>query len=111
MTARREFPARVKVAAFERANGHCEGCTAKLHVGKYHYDHRLPDALTGKPTVENCQVLCTACHGAKTADQDVPRIAKANRVRAKHVGAKAKPRNRLGGGSWKRKIDGTVVPR
>lgn len=85
---RREFPARVRVAAFERANGHCENCTAPLYVGKFHYDHRIPDALLGEPTLDNCVVLCVACHGEKTAKEDVPRIAKAVRQRQKHLGAR-----------------------
>lgn len=85
--SRREFPARVRVAAFERANGHCEKCTARLHVGKFHYDHRIPDALDGEPTLENCVVLCVNCHGVKTRGEDVPRIAKAKRQRRKHIGA------------------------
>lgn len=114
MTRRREFPAKVKVAAYERSGGRCESCTAPLAVGKFHYDHRVPDALGGEPTLENCDVLCNACHGAKTASQDVPAIAKAKRREARHIGAKARTRSPLTGGrdsKFKRKLDGTVVPR
>lgn len=114
MTRRREFPAKVKVAAFERSGGRCESCTAPLAVGKFHYDHRVPDALGGEPVLGNCEVLCLACHGAKTAGGDVPRIAKAKREQARHIGAKARPRNAIPGSRgtrWKRKLDGTVVPR
>lgn len=85
---RQEFPAKVKVAAFERAKDRCEKCTARLVVGKFHYDHIIADALGGEPTVENCEVLCTACHGTKTQRQDVPAIAKVKRIRAKHLGIK-----------------------
>ena len=85
---RREFTAKVKVAAYERAGGGCEECGMPLRVGKFHYDHILPDALGGEPTLANCAVLCSGCHGAKTARQDVPTIAKVKRVRAKHLGAK-----------------------
>jgi 5-methylcytosine-specific restriction protein A len=88
MSARREFPAKVKVAAFERAQGHCEGCTARLYPGRYHYDHRIPDALGGEPALENCTVLCLACHGQKTAGADQPAIAKVKRVRRNHLGAR-----------------------
>jgi 5-methylcytosine-specific restriction protein A len=87
---RREFPDKVKVAAFQRADGRCEKCTAKLFVGKIHYDHRIPDAMGGEPTLSNCDVLCSACHGEKTTRIDVPAIAKVKRIRAKHLGA-AKP--------------------
>jgi len=89
---RREFSAKVRVAAFKRAGGSCEGCTAKLYTGKFAYDHRIPDQLGGEPTLENCQVLCSACHGEKTAGQDVPRIAKAKRNEAKHLGARLRSR-------------------
>ena len=89
---RQEFPARVKVAAFERADGHCEACKAPLRVGKTHYDHVIPDALGGSPTIENCAVLCASCHSAKTTRQDVPSIARAKRLQAKHVGAKGPSR-------------------
>lgn len=85
--ARQEFPAKVKALAFERAGGHCEGCTARLTVGKFHYDHVIPDALGGEPILSNCAVLCTNCHGAKTAKGDVPRIAKAVRTNRKHINA------------------------
>jgi 5-methylcytosine-specific restriction enzyme A len=76
---RTEFPAKVKAAAALRANGHCESCTRKLMQGDYHYDHEIPDALGGQATLENCRVLCRACHALKTTKADVPRIAKAKR--------------------------------
>lgn len=114
MRKRTEFAAKVKVAAFERAKGKCEECGAHLFPGNIHYDHRIPDALGGEATVENCQCLCRACHGSKTAKKDVPQISKAKRVAAKHIGAK-KSRSRPIPGSkasgLKRKVDGTVVRR
>lgn len=84
---RREFPAKVKVAAYERSKGHCEKCGVRLSVGKFAYDHVLADAIGGEPTLENCEVLCVPCHSGKTVS-DVGRIAKAKRQRAVHVGAK-----------------------
>lgn len=84
---RREFSAKTKALAFERAGGNCECCTARLTAGKFHYDHVIPDALGGEPVLSNCEVLCTNCHGAKTAKEDVPRIAKAVRTNRKHINA------------------------
>jgi 5-methylcytosine-specific restriction endonuclease McrA len=111
--SRREFSAKVKVAAFERSGGHCESCTARLHVGRFAYDHVLPDALGGEPVLSNCEVICDACHGAKTHKSDVPRIAKMKRQRVAHLGAKPKgrgfPCSRASG--FKKKLDGTVVRR
>ena len=104
---RQEFSTKVRLAAYDRAAGHCEGCTAPLRPGKYAYDHRIPAGLDGPPTLENCQVLCDACHSPKTRHEDVPTIAKSKRVRAKHAGAKMH-----GGGfrGWRR-FDGTIVRR
>lgn len=110
---RREFTTKIKVAAFKRAEGFCEACGAFLQGGRVEYDHRIPDALGGDPTLENCEVLCKNCHGAKTAKKDVPQIAKAKRVEAQHIGAKT-TRNPLPGSKaskFKKRIDGTVVRR
>jgi 5-methylcytosine-specific restriction enzyme A len=106
--ARREFTAKIKVAAFERADGRCEECTARLAAGNVEYDHRIPDALGGDPTLDNCVVLCRACHRTKTSGQDVPRIAKKNRQHAKHIGAKVK---RPWHPTLRKKMNGEIVPR
>ncbi len=106
---RREFPAKIKAAAFERCGGHCEQCTAPIRYGAQ-YDHRVPDALGGEPTLTNCRVLCKTCHGLKTTQEDVPRIAKVKRVRGKHINANdkrggfRKPPD--GYNAWTRRIEG-----
>ena len=101
---RREFPTKVKVAAFDRCGGRCEQCTALL-LGRCEYDHRIPDALDGEPTLANCVVLCRGCHAIKTTKTDVPAIAKSKRVRANHAGA----RDKRGGFRGWRRFDGSVV--
>lgn len=111
---RREFSKAVRIAAWERAGGCCEACARKLFPGDIHYDHRIPDAIGGEPTLENCDVLCRACHGAKTSKADMPTIAKAKRVYARHIGAKAPSRNPMPCGrnsKFKKTMDGRVVPR
>jgi hypothetical protein len=50
-------------------------------------------------------VLCKTCHGAKTAKQDVPAIAKSKRVRNKHINATDKRRGFRG---WRR-MNGEIV--
>lgn len=92
MRQRREFPPKVMVDAFERAKGRCEKCSARLVPGKFQYDHRIPDAMGGEPTLENCVVLCSACHSIKTTTKDIPAIAKVKRIRRKHIGAEPKAR-------------------
>jgi 5-methylcytosine-specific restriction enzyme A len=87
---RREFPKQVKRDAFLRANGRCENktCRAFLTTGKFHYDHDIADALGGEPTLDNCVVLCFACHGEKTRKRDVPTIAKTKRIQDRQMGIK-----------------------
>ena len=104
---RREFPARVKVEAFHRAGKRREECTAPLFPGNVHYDHHIPDALGGEPTLENCRVLCRACHGVKTSKADVPAISKAKRREQRNCNAHRSRRPMMG---WK-KFDGTPVRR
>lgn len=74
--ARKEFTKTIKRAAALRSEGRCENCGIKLAFGSFHYDHDLPDFLGGEPTLENCRVLCIACHKAKTRETDTPRIVK-----------------------------------
>lgn len=101
---RQEFSAKVKVAAFERANGRCECCTARLSVGNVEYDHHIPCALGGEATETNCVVLCKTCHRAKTSKGDVPRIAKAKRQKRYAAGVR-KPRTIK---AWRR-FSGEIV--
>lgn len=109
---RHEFPTKVKAAAALRAHGYCESCTRKLMTGDYHYDHDIPDQLGGQPTLENCRVLCKACHSAKTAKTDIPRIAKAKRNFNAARGIKKRSTFACSRDSrFKKKIDGSVVLR
>ena len=84
--SRREFSKKTKREALKRADGRCEGkrCGVVLTFGKFAYDHVDPDSLTGEPTLENCQVLCSPCHLEKTR-QDVD-IARAKRRQDLHQG-------------------------
>lgn len=83
--ARREFPAKVRVAAIKRADGKCEapGCGLP-HLGRFEIDHIIADALGGEPTLSNARLLCVACHGAKTK-LDTTLAAKVKRQEAAHL--------------------------
>ena len=102
---RAEFTRATKLSAYRRALGRCEECGALFGGRAPHYDHRVPCGLGGGNDLENCQVLCVACHTTKTSLHDLPRIAKANRIRDKHIGIRRKNRSIL---SW-RKFDGSIV--
>jgi 5-methylcytosine-specific restriction protein A len=111
VSERQEFSKKVRLAAWDRCGGHCEGCTAKLYPGKFTYDHIIPDWMGGEPTLENCQVICSACDKPKTA-KDQGDIAKAKRIRAKHAGIRKPSRFPCSRDSrWKKRMDGTVVER
>lgn len=103
---RREFSKQTKRDAFLRAEGKCERkeCGARLTLGKFAYDHVIPDGLGGEPTLENCEVLCLPCHKDKTTKHDVPAIAKTKRIQDRQKGIK-KPRTIR---SW-RKFNGDIV--
>lgn len=116
---RKEFSARVKHAAWERANGYCEGqvlqwidgelttkrCNAPIDIGNFHYDHIDPDwfGADERDQLSNCQVLCRACHVGKTKN-DIARIAKAKRIIRKRIKAKRTGRPMLGSrqSGWKK---------
>lgn len=113
---RREFPKKVQAQAFLRAHGQCEGrnCGAWLTIGKYHFDHDIPDALGGEPTLENCVVLCIACHRDKTSKRDVPAIAKTKRIRDRHLGIKLRKGRPMAGSKasgLRKRMNGQVEKR
>ncbi len=116
---RKEFPTRIKVAAFQRASGRCEGkletgerCYAVLIPGRWRCDHINPDGLTGQPTLDNAQCLCPLCDGRKTPG-DIATIAEAKRREARQIGAEARGRPMPGSkaSGLKKRMDGTVVRR
>src|SRR5262245_18013910 len=89
--ARLKFSNTTKLAAWKRAAGQCEKCTAILVQGKYHYDHVIPTYFCEDAGgIDNCQVLCTACHYDKTGTRDIPAIAKSKRIRLRHAGIRRK---------------------
>lgn len=102
--ARNEFSAKTKREAWAICDARCEACGFILHGKPHHFDHANPDALGGRATLDNCRVLCVACHRAKTSKEDAPRIAKSRRIRNKEAGIK-KPTKFRG---W-RKMNGDVV--
>jgi 5-methylcytosine-specific restriction enzyme A len=101
---RAEFSRATKLLAWRRARGHCEHCGALLAGKVPHYDHINPAAFDGGNNLSNCQVLCVNCHDGKTSKQDVPAIAKSNRIRSRHAGIRKERTIR----AW-RKFDGAPV--
>ncbi len=109
---RREFSTWVKSQAALRSGGNCESCTRKMLAGDWHYDHRIPDAMGGEPSLDNCQVLCKACHSVKTGKHDIPQIAKAKRRERARFGIRKRSTLACSRDSkFKKKITGEVVLR
>lgn len=114
--ARREFPAKVKLAAWNRCQRdgrpHCEDCNLPI-LGLPEYDHVVADGLGGEPTLENCQVLCGKCHKRKTHGEDRPIMAKADKQLKSAAGIKRKSKPFPGGRNsrWKKLVTGEVVER
>jgi 5-methylcytosine-specific restriction enzyme A len=111
---RRPITTKERLTLFLAAHGQCQRCGWRLSPGtRWEVDHVIPLALGGRDDVSNMQVLCQACHGSKTARQDLPAMGKARRIRARHLGAE-RPRHILPGSRrsrWKKRLDGSVQRR
>ena len=114
MTKRRRWSATQRVALFLKHDGVCHLCQGKISAGQaWEVSHDIPLELGGADDDENCKPAHFKCHRAHTAAVNVPNIVKAKRRQARDLGAK-RSSNPLPGGKrskWKRKMDGTVVPR
>ncbi len=79
-------------------------CGLSLSPGNTFYEHVDPDAISGRNDLGNCAVLTKTCWKFKTADYDLPTIAKSNRTQDRARGI-YKPRTITG---W-RSFNGTAV--
>ncbi len=101
---RREFSTKTKLAAYERSKGICDICSMQI-LARAEYDHVLPDGMGGDTSLENCQCICAKCHRLKTSNEDIPRIAKTKRTKAKATGAWRKPLRRLQGRGFQKRTE------
>jgi len=98
---RLNFTRKTKAQAFARCGGNCEGCGARLVPGHFQYDHIREANDDGGNGLDNCQVLCTACHTPKTVKY-VQETRKAERARDKHIGAMMESGRKLSGPGFHR---------
>jgi len=115
MTARRHISTRERVAIFAAAGGACHICGGTIDGTREVWDveHVVPLAQGGDDHGENLRPAHKACHAGKTA-RDAGDTARAKRLEAKHLGAKAPARATIPGSKrspWKKKLDGTLVRR
>ncbi len=107
------IPPRVKLRILEAQKNACATCRTEFcaHV-RPQFDHTIALINGGENREGNLQAICDHCHKPKTV-KDVAMKAKDRRVKAKHLGIAPK-KQKIGGGlasRFKRKVDGTVVPR
>jgi 5-methylcytosine-specific restriction enzyme A len=107
------IPPRVRLRVFDAHHGICALSGRKIQAGdKWELDHKKALINGGEHREGNLQPVLSTAHKVKTA-QDVALKAKVDRVRKKHLGLESKKATIAGSkaSKWKRKIDGTIVPR
>jgi len=110
--SRAEFSKSTKLAAFERAGGHCEKCLQRITTGA-EYDHIKEDYISKDNSLSNCMCLCKKCHAIKTKASR-PAIDKTRAIYEKRAGArksKGRPMAGTKASGFKKKLDGSVERR
>lgn len=109
-TPRAKISTRARLAVWEAHGGICCICGRKIEAGeKWIAEHVRALELGGADDQSNLAPAHESCAREKTRD-DHRRAAKAKRVKARHVGAKAPSKRPMPGSrasGWKRKMDGT----
>jgi|SRR5580658_4143723 5-methylcytosine-specific restriction protein A len=107
-------PRRVYLRVWDRFGGVCQcGCGRKITAGEpWNLDHVIAVINGGRNVESNLVPLLTEHHSIKTR-ADVQTKAKIARIKAAHLGVKAKGRPMPGSkaSKFKRKINGQVVLR
>lgn len=100
-----------RLRIFEAHGGRCCLCAGKIDGvrQKWTIEHLIALGLGGKDDDENCAPAHDTCRRGKDK-LDVAAIAKAKRIKAKHLGI-PKPKSSLSHPRFKRCMDGTVVDR
>jgi 5-methylcytosine-specific restriction endonuclease McrA len=85
---RRPLSTTRKLKLWETCGGVCHICEQKIRVGeRWDVEHIIPLAMGGADDESNMAPAHAACHAPKTVE-DVGRIAKAKRQKARHIGIK-----------------------
>lgn len=92
---RKRFSRKERVRLFDLHGGKCHLCGEKIQVGEvWELEHVIPWAMTRDDNDENVKPAHKTCHKSKTAD-DIDGMSKADRIRAKHIGAWPKSKAKI----------------
>lgn len=92
---RKSFSRKDRVRLFDLHGGKCHLCDQKIKVGDaWDLEHIVPWEMTRDDSDDNVKPAHKSCHKIKTAD-DVAAIRKADRVKAKHMGAWPKSKAKI----------------
>ncbi len=87
--ARRSLSRLQRIRVFDDNDGICHICERGIRPGEsWEVEHPTALALCGSDKIEDMRPAHKKCHSEKTAKEDIPRIAKAVRQRANHLGIK-----------------------
>ena len=104
--SRRSFSRKDRARIFALGKGCCHICGGKIGVGEaWEVEHIIPYALTQDNSDDNLRPAHVKCHSAKTHGEDRPRISKAERMRAKHLGLWPKTKSPLKSRGFERRDD------
>lgn len=111
---RKRLTTQMRFDLLKRENYRCHLCKGLIYPGQgWDISHETPIELGGADDDTNRRAAHRKCHHVHTATVDIPAIAKAKRIQAKHHAGTAGSRPMRGGrhDTLKRKMDGTVVVR
>jgi hypothetical protein len=92
----------------QRCNRQCQSCTRHVTgAGDIEFDHIIPWEISHDSSLGNCQVLCIDCHVEKTAAEDVPAMAEADRLADSHLGIRGRGRGKCPLPGGRRERDGS----
>jgi len=127
MTRRAEFPAKTRLAAWQRAGGpdspRCEcGCRqpiTKSDPAEYHHVEEAesddsPKRRAYLRSLENCLCVRRSCHKQITKTETMPKIVKSRQQRMREANIKPAPRQVMPGSKaskWRKPLHGPAVLR
>lgn len=93
--ARKRFSRTERVRLFDLHKGICHICGQKIKVGEpFDLEHVIPWEFTRDDSDENVKPAHVDCHKTKTK-KDKGDLAKADRIRAKHLGLWPKSKQKI----------------